>query len=116
MRASLSNTSKAATPLSKADGFANGATSAASQAQTKRQRQNAAKTQAKKLEKEAMEVERLARLAQHKREVEAQRIKEFYKKQTIPSKPFSTHSQSVPPSAKVISKASVNEKGSLVWD
>lgn len=105
-------TSNSATTSSKTNGSAS---AAAAQAQTKRQRQNAAKTQAKKAEREAMEEERLARLAQHKREVEAERIKEFYKKQTAPSKPFSTHSQSAP-SSKVNSKASVNEKGSLVWD
>jgi hypothetical protein len=86
---------------------------AASAEQTKKQRQNAARAQAKKAEKEAMEAERLSKLAQHKRQVEAERMKDHYKKQAGPSSaPFSTPG----PKQKSLPKATINEKGSLVWD
>ena len=95
------------------------ATSAA--AQTKKQRQNAAKTQAKKAEKDAMEAERLATLAQHKKQVEAERMKEFFKKQpNATGAPASSHWSSSGGAnkapAKPMAKATINEKGSLVWD
>jgi hypothetical protein len=82
--------------------------------QTKKQRQNAAKVQAKKAEKEAMEAERLTKLAQHKKQVEAERMKEFYKKQQ--PKSSNIYSSSPGPKTSSMPKATINEKGSLVWD
>lgn len=87
--------------------------------QTKKQRQNAAKAQAKKAEKEAMEADRLAKLAQHKKQVETERMKEFYKKQpNASSAPASSQWTSVSSGhkQKSLPKATINEKGSLVWD
>ncbi|UZJ56189.1 hypothetical protein CBS101457_005509 [Exobasidium rhododendri] len=81
--------------------------------QTKKQRQNAAKAQAKKTEKEAMEADRLTKLAQHKKQVEAERMKDHYRKQSNTS---SVPIASSGPKAKSLPRATINEKGSLVWD
>ena len=48
--------------------------------QTKRQRQNAAKHAADKAAKEEVEADRLARLAQHKRTLEKEKIASLYSK------------------------------------
>ena len=84
-------------------------------APTKKQRQNAAKAAAKKTAKANEEAERQARLNQHKKELEAERMREFYKKggsgMSQPSSIWETAGQ-----PKQLPKASINEKGSLVWD
>lgn len=76
-------------------------TSAAPEAPTKKQRQNAAKKEAQKAAKAEAEVERQARLAQHKRELERAKIAEQYHK---PAKGLSGGMT-----------AYVDESGKLVW-
>lgn len=92
-----------------------GYSSSVTDAQTKKQRQNAAKAAAKKAAKEGEEADRQARLHQHKRELEAERMREFYKKggsgMPQPSSKWETVGR-----PKTLPKASINEKGSLVWD
>jgi hypothetical protein len=65
---------------------------------TKKQRQNAAKREAQKAAKAEAEVQRLATLAKHKRELEKVKIAEQYSQKSGSS------------------SASVNDKGQLVWD
>lgn len=74
-------------------------------AQTKKQRQNAAKREAAKASKAETEAERQARLQAHKRALEKERIAEQYAK-PAPGKGKESGGMT----------ASVNEKGSLVWD
>ena len=72
---------------------------------TKRQRQNAAKRDAQKADKEAAEAERLARLAKHKRELEKVKIDEQYKGSSAGKKSLSGGMQ-----------MRVNDNNKLVWD
>ncbi|KAG9123161.1 hypothetical protein FRC07_000161 [Ceratobasidium sp. 392] len=72
---------------------------------SKKQRQNAAKRDAAKAAKAESEAERQARLAAHKRQLERERIAEQY------AKPAAGKGK-----ASGGMTASVNEKGSLVWD
>ncbi|GAB1518518.1 hypothetical protein RhiTH_001578 [Rhizoctonia solani] len=72
---------------------------------TKKQRQNAAKRDATKAAKADAEEDRVAKLQAHKRALERERIAEAY------AKPASGKGKA---SGGMI--ASVNEKGSLVWD
>ncbi|QRV88644.1 hypothetical protein RhiJN_16662 [Ceratobasidium sp. AG-Ba] len=72
---------------------------------TKKQRQNAAKRDAAKAAKAESEADRQARLAAHKRQQEKERITQAYA-QPAPGKS----------KAGAGMTASVNEKGSLVWD
>ena len=74
-------------------------------AQSKKQRQNAAKREASKAAKVETEAERLAKLQAHKRALERERIAEQYAK-PAPGKGKAGGGMT----------ASVNEKGSLVWD
>ncbi|KAJ1306537.1 hypothetical protein OPQ81_007538 [Rhizoctonia solani] len=74
-------------------------------AMTKKQRQNAAKRDATKAAKADAEDERLAKLAAHKRVLERERIAEAY------AKPAAGKGK-----ASGGMTASVNDKGSLVWD
>ncbi|KAF8598316.1 hypothetical protein BDV93DRAFT_539157 [Ceratobasidium sp. AG-I] len=76
-----------------------------SDAQSKKQRQNAAKRDAAKAAKVETEAERLAKLQSHKRALERERIAEQYAK-PAPGKGKASGGMT----------ASVNEKGSLVWD
>ncbi|KAG8681376.1 hypothetical protein FRC08_015674 [Ceratobasidium sp. 394] len=72
---------------------------------TKKQRQNAAKREAAKVAKVESEADRQARLAAHKRQLEKERIAQQYAK-PAPGKGKASGGMT----------ASVNEKGSLVWD
>ncbi|KAG8795426.1 hypothetical protein FRC12_014589 [Ceratobasidium sp. 428] len=72
---------------------------------SKKQRQNAAKRDAAKAAKVDSEADRQARLAAHKREQERERIAQQYAK-PAPGKGKASGGMT----------ASVNEKGSLVWD
>ncbi|KAG8721126.1 hypothetical protein FRC09_008388 [Ceratobasidium sp. 395] len=72
---------------------------------SKKQRQNAAKRDAAKAAKVDSEADRQARLAAHKRELERERIAQQYAK-SAPGKGKASGGMT----------ASVNEKGSLVWD
>ncbi|CAE6471974.1 unnamed protein product [Rhizoctonia solani] len=76
-----------------------------SSAASKKQRQNAAKREATKAAKADAEEERLAKLQAHKRALERERIAEAY------AKPAAGKGK-----ASGGMTASVNEKGSLVWD
>lgn len=68
---------------------------------TKRKRQNIARQEAQKADKQAAEAERLAKLARHKREMEKVKIDEQWKHSGKKSGGMA---------------ASVDEKGGLVWD
>ncbi|KAG8746187.1 hypothetical protein FRC10_005703 [Ceratobasidium sp. 414] len=72
---------------------------------SKKQRQNAAKRDAAKAAKVESEADRQARLAAHKRQLEKERIAQQYAK-PAPGKGKESGGMT----------ASVNEKGSLVWD
>lgn len=85
------------------------AAAAANAEPTKRQRQNAAKAAAAKAAKADEEAQRLARLAQHKRQLEAERMKEQAKKSA--SAGGGTGSKKQPTST-----ASISPTGKLVWD
>jgi hypothetical protein len=72
-------------------------------AETKKQRQNAAKREAQKAAKADAESERLATLARHKRELEKTKIAEQYAAQKSGKKSGT-------------GTASVDDRGHLVWD
>ncbi|KZP01771.1 hypothetical protein CALVIDRAFT_532530 [Calocera viscosa TUFC12733] len=72
---------------------------------TKKQRQNARKREADKSAKGDQEAERLAALARHKRELEEERMRELAKGAGAGRKPVSGGM-----------RASVNDKGALVWE
>ncbi|KDN43241.1 hypothetical protein RSAG8_06208, partial [Rhizoctonia solani AG-8 WAC10335] len=74
-------------------------------AMSKKQRQNAAKREAAKASKNEAEDERVAKLQAHKRALERERIAQAYAK-PAPGKGKASGGMT----------ASVNEKGSLVWD
>ncbi|CAE6468971.1 unnamed protein product [Rhizoctonia solani] len=90
--------------LTQASSQANSSTSDPS-APTKKQRQNAAKRDATKSAKAEAEEDRVAKLQAHKRALERERIAQAY------AKPASGKGK-----ASGGMTASVNEKGSLVWD
>ncbi|RUP43843.1 hypothetical protein BC936DRAFT_136645 [Jimgerdemannia flammicorona] len=92
-------------------------TSTSSAALTKKQRQNQLRTQRKKEEKAAADEAQAARLAQHKRELESVRIKEFYTKGTgkapvVESQWKKAQGSSKQPQAT----AMIDENGALIWD
>lgn len=93
------------TPSTYASDSARGSTSAsATSAQTKKQRQNAAKREVEKSAKSVAEREREAKLQQHKRDLEKLRIAEAYKGKS--GKTVLSGGQ----------QAKVDSDGKLVWD
>lgn len=111
-------TTSSASGLSAANGSGGARPPAsASSAPTKRQRQNAARAQAKKAERDAQEVERQDRLAQHKRQLESERMRAADKRPARPT-PRSVPGRGAAAATDTTMgpRASVNEKGSLVWD
>ena len=96
---------KPSVPGAASTGSQNGSSSAPS----KKQRQNANRRDKEKAAKEEAERERLAALARHKKELETEKMKAFNTKQA---------KGSAGRSGKVVSggqKASVDERGNLVW-
>ena len=85
------------------------ASASSSSAPTKKQRQNAAKTAAKRAAKEADEQERLDRLARHRREQEREKARQATPKAPTPF----TVKKATPASGP---RASLNERGALVWE
>ncbi|AFR92694.1 hypothetical protein C343_00577 [Cryptococcus neoformans C23] len=73
---------------------------------TKGQKKNAKKSEAKKAQRHADEVDRLQRLAKHKKDLERERINELY----------STHNAQSSRGKSLGAKATVTSNGKLAWD
>ncbi|KDN45906.1 hypothetical protein K437DRAFT_256427 [Tilletiaria anomala UBC 951] len=112
--ATSSSSSSASRPTSSTSNSRAGAgaasnASSGSSAMSKKQRQNAARREAQKAAKADVEAARLQALAQHKRQLEAERIKDFFSKGAGVGRGGAG-------SASGGQKASVNQQGHLVWD
>ncbi|CAO3641065.1 unnamed protein product [Cunninghamella blakesleeana] len=79
---------------------------------TKKQRENKARAEKKKQAKAAANAIQEQRLKQHQRQLEKERIAEFYSKGPGKNTPWSTNKSSKTPTAK----AGLNEYGQLIWD
>lgn len=78
----------------------------------KKQRENAARREKQKAAKEEAEALRLKKLRAHQKQLEKQKIEEFYSTGKGKNSPWGKTKSSKVPS----STASINEYGQLIWD